>query len=324
MVADFRLISSQIHFSYLADAELFALDPGATGELALWGGGPKGEALEVRATVAGVAQIVFVAAPARGSDLRIVRIRGARIGSTSLEAYVPGGPVWASADLTVGFTPGRMAPTPSVPISGEIPAAIGAAAAVRIPVPGTNGLCIELSPRGWTPKAGSTSTLFVQDALGKRNLRLDYGYNVKTGTINYHWNQSGTYKVFGVADHTPVGAVGRIAHTSARYFRYAGRTLAVVAIAVDVYSVVTASKPLRQATKVVSGWAGAWIGCKVVGAGGAWVGTAATPGLGTAVGGIVGCAAGAFIGYEGASHAAGRIYDWADATFTRVPEAQAP
>src|SRR5579875_1366442 len=36
---------------------------------------------------------------------------------------------------------------------------------------------IELSPRGWVPKSGSTSTVFIQDAAGKRVLRLDYGYN---------------------------------------------------------------------------------------------------------------------------------------------------
>ena len=201
---------------------------------------------------------------------------------------------------------------------------MGAAAIVRIPVPGTQGLAIEFGPRGWTPKGGSTSTLFIQDAMGKRNLRLDYGYNVKTKTVNYHWNQKGTFPNFGIADHTPVGTAGRVLYKSARYFKYAGRTLLVVGIALDVYSVVKADKPLRQAAKVVSGWAGAWVGCKVVGAGGAWVGTAVTPGVGTAVGGVVGCLAGGFIGYEGASRAAGRLYDWGEASFAPVPETAGP
>jgi hypothetical protein len=241
-----------------------------------------------------------------------------------LEGRLSDGAVWATADLGVGFSPGRMVTAAAVPMSGEIPFAVGIAALLRIPVPGTKGLCIELGGRGWMPKSGSTSTLFIQDALGKKNLRLDYGYNVKTKTVNYHWNQKGTYQIFGIADHTPVGAAGQMVYKSARYFRYAGRALAVVGVALDVYSVVVADKPLRQATKVAAGWAGAWVGCKVVGAGGAWVGTAVTPGLGTAIGGVAGCMAGAFIGYEGASRAAGRVYDWADATFTRVPETAAP
>ena len=55
------------------------------------------------------------------------------------------------------------------PRSGGIPYAIGQASVVRIPVPGTDGLCIELRPRGRVPSGGSTSTLFFQDATGKRH-----------------------------------------------------------------------------------------------------------------------------------------------------------
>jgi hypothetical protein len=46
--------------------------------------------------------------------------------------------------------------------------------------------------------------------------------------------------------------------------------------------------------------------------------------MGTAIGGVAGCLVGGFIGYEGASRAAGRLYDWADANFTSVPETSAP
>ena len=95
-----------------------------------------------------------------------------------------------------------------VPMSGGIPYAIGQASVVRIPVPGTNGLCIELRARGWVPASGSTSTLFFQDAAGGRHLRLDYGYNVKTRTIDYHWNQKGTHADFGISDHSPAGPAG--------------------------------------------------------------------------------------------------------------------
>jgi hypothetical protein len=105
--------------------------------------------------------------------------------------------------------------TDDVPMSGGVPYAIGQSSVVRIPVPGTNGLCIELRPKGRVPAGGSTSTLFFQDATGKRHLRLDYGYNVKTRTIDYHWNQQGTHANFGVTDHTPAGRAGEVAYKAA-------------------------------------------------------------------------------------------------------------
>ena len=48
--------------------------------------------------------------------------------------------------------------------------------------------------------------------------------------------------------------------------------------------------------------------------------SAVTPGMGTAVSGIAGWPVRGFIGHEGASRAAGRLYDWAEAKFTPVPE----
>jgi hypothetical protein len=210
------------------------------------------------------------------------------------------------------------------PTSGGIPYAIGQASVVRIPVPGTNGLCIELRPRGRVPSTGSTSTLFFQDVSGKRHLRLDYGYNVKTRTIDYHWNQQGTHGTFGVTDHTPAGQAGEAAYTAARYFRYAGRVLMVVGVAIDVVSIVQASKPIRRASQVVAGWAAAWAGCEVVGAGGAAVGLLASP-LGSAIGGISGCIIGGIGGYYGGSALGGEVYDWAENTFfTPLPEVDAP
>src|ERR1700730_7874961 len=142
------------------------------------------------------------------------------------------------------------ASTADAPMTGGIPYSIGQASVVRIPVPGTNGLCIELSPRGWVPKTGSTSTLFFQDATGKRHLRLDYGYNVKTKTIDYHWNQKGTFAEFGIADHSPVGQAGEVAYNAAKSFRSAGRVLMIVGVAIDVVSIVQASKPMRRASQV--------------------------------------------------------------------------
>ena len=104
------------------------------------------------------------------------------------------------------------------PVSGKVPYAIGVASVVRIPIPGTGGLCVEFKPRGWVPAGGSTSSLFFQDTTGKRHLRLDYGWNPATKTIDYHWNQQGVYKNFGIADHTATGSWGATGYRAAKYF----------------------------------------------------------------------------------------------------------
>ena len=214
--------------------------------------------------------------------------------------------------------------TIDIPMSGGIPYAVGQASAVRIPIPGTSGLAIELSPRGWRPAAGSTSTLFFQDVTGRRHLRLDYGPNPRTRTIDYHWNQERVFREFGISDHTPVGTAGRAAYQAAKYFKYAGRVLIVVGVVVDAISIVQASKPLRRASQVVAAWAAAWAGCKLVGAGGAALATPTTP-LGMAAVGAGGCIIGGIAGYAGGSMLAGEVYDWAEGTFfTPLPEAGAP
>lgn len=208
-----------------------------------------------------------------------------------------------------------------VPFSGSILYVPGQASVVRIPVPGTGGLAIEFKPRGWVPQTGSTSTLFIQDASGKRHLRLDYGYNTKTKTIDYHWNQSGTHPQFGISDHSRVGRGGQGLYHAAKYFRWAGRVLVVTGLAVDVVSVVVASNPLRRASEVATGWAGAFLGCRLGGAAGAAGGTAVAPGVGTAIGGVVGCIVGGGGGYFLGSKAGGTVYEWAEGTlFTPVPE----
>jgi len=205
-------------------------------------------------------------------------------------------------------------------MSGSIAVGIGTPSVARIPVPGTRGLFIELSPRGYVPKAGSTSTLFIQDATGKRHLRLDYGYNKNSGRVDYHWNQKGTFNELGIADHTTVGPEGEALYKAAKYFKYGGRVLLVVGAAVDIYSIVVAKKRWRQVVKVAAGWAGAWAGAEALGAGGAALGSV-EPGLGTAAGGLVGGIVGGVAGYFGASWAAGHAYDWVEETyFERVPE----
>lgn len=211
----------------------------------------------------------------------------------------------------------------NAPVSGGILYAFGSPSLVRIPIPGTNGLCIEFFPRGYVPASGSTSTLFFQDITGKRHLWLDYGYNVKTKTIDYHWNQTGTHANFGINDHTSLENAGKAAYRAAKYFRYAGRVFIVVGVAVDVVSVVRSSRPLRQATAVVTGWALAWAGCKVVGIGGAVLGTALSP-IGTAVGGVGGCIIGGYGGYRSGNALGSAVYHWAETVFYPIPQVAAP
>ena len=209
-------------------------------------------------------------------------------------------------------------------VSGSIPFGAGVGSLVRIPIPGTGNLAIELRPRGFTPAGGSTSTLFFQDVSGKRHLRLDYGYNKATNSIDYHWNQKGTHNRFGIANHQPAGRGGGVLYKSARYYKYAGRAFLLAGVMTDGYSIVTASKPLQRATEVATGWAGAWVGCKVVGAGGATVGSFGGP-KGTAIGGVGGCIIGGIAGYWVGEETGAMVYEWAEETvFTPVPTVPVP
>jgi hypothetical protein len=256
-------------------------------------------------------------------------------GQTIPQTATEGGhaPIDAGTNARIGMpVPGNApraaaAPPPGpaeTPWMGAIPAGLGLPSVVRIPIPGTNGLAIEFAPRGRVPATGSTSTLFFQDVSGKRHLRLDYGYNVKTKSINYHWNQSGTHANFVIADHTPVGRVGEAVYQAAKVFRYAGRVLLVVGVVVDAVSIVQSDRPLRRASQVVTAWAAAWAGCELVGAGGAALGTLATP-IGTAAGGVIGCVIGGAGGYWGGSVVSGEVYDWAEGTrFTPLAEESGP
>ncbi|MCZ2135482.1 MAG: hypothetical protein LC098_08655 [Burkholderiales bacterium] len=202
---------------------------------------------------------------------------------------------------------------------------MGSATVLRIPVPGTDGLAIELRPRGRVPIGGSTSTVFIQGIDGKRNLRLDYGYNVRTNTVDYHWNQKGTNANFGIADHALAGRGGAALYQGAKYFKYLGRSLIVVGAAVDALSIVQASRPLQRTTEVVTAWAGAGLGCRAVGAGGAALGTAIEPGGGTIVLGLLGCVVGGVGGYLAGEKLGATVFNWAEGTlFMPLPAANAP
>jgi hypothetical protein len=235
------------------------------------------------------------------------------------------------ATTTTTAAPSHQAPEDNLQISSSGSVGIGMGSVVRIPIPGTNGLAIELSPpKNW--KGKSTSSLFFQSLDGKRILRLDYGPNKQTGKIDYHWNQSGTKELFKIDDHTPVGKAGEALYKSAKYFKYAGRSLIVFGVISDAYSIVVAKKRVRKVAQVATGWVGAWAGCKVGGAaGGAAAGAVgsvvpvAGTAAGLAVGAFMGCVVGGVGGYYYSSEAAGKAYDWVEETyFERVPEESAP
>lgn len=321
-MADFRMLPGGQGVHYVDST--FVISRSIAAEIGLWGGGPNGEQLMLAADDPDVINIYDLNRSTTADNIRRLRIEAKDFGQTTLHARLgPTGPSWADADIAVEgsvIVQGAMQASNIVPLDGSVPLALGAGSMIRIPVPGTKGLAIELTPRGWTPHGGSTSRLFIQDVAGKRALRLDYGYNVKTKAVDFHWNQKGTFNEFGIADHTVAGGAGEALFRGAKYFRYGGRVLVVAAAAIDIYSIVVASNPIRRSTQVIAGWVGAYAGCKAVGAGGAYVGTLAEPGLGTAIGGIVGCAIGGFIGYEGFSAGAAYAYDWAEGTvFTPVP-----
>lgn len=215
-------------------------------------------------------------------------------------------------------------PAETVPLNGALPVSGGLPAVIRIPVPGTAGLAVELKPRGYVPQSGSTSTIFVQDMTGKRHLRLDYGYNKVTSNIEWHWNQKGTHSDLGIKGHQVAGKGAAAAGRAARYFRAAGRLFVVAGAAIDTYTIVTASNPLRRTAQVVGAWGMAWGGCKIVGAAGG-AGGVALAGWGAIPGALAGCAVGGFLGYWAGETVTGYAYDWAEGTiFTAATEVPAP
>lgn len=222
-----------------------------------------------------------------------------------------------------------------IPLTGSIPIAVGQPAVVRIPIPGEHRLAVEF----WTSdpkwKSTSTSTLFIQDPTGtKKVLRLDYGFNVKTQTVDFHWNRKGlgTDARFGrrgsadpLADHTTVGRLGRTVYRAARAYRWLGRVMVVVGVVVDGVSIVEADHPIRRATEVASAWSLAWAGCRAGGFLFGGGGTAVEPGFGTAIGAIGGCVIFGYGGYRLGEKLGDVAYEWAANTvFTRLPEVDVP
>jgi hypothetical protein len=207
-------------------------------------------------------------------------------------------------------------------MSGSVvPVGVGLASVVRIPVPNSGGLHLELKPPPTYDKT-STSTVFIHSADGKKELRLDYGYNKRTHTWDYHWNkEGGVYKTFGIQNHTPTGPGGKVGYHAARVFKWGGRALLVAGAVQDLYAIVQAEDRVREIARVAGCWGGGAIGAKAVGAGGAAVGTFVEPGGGTMVGGFVGGVLGGIGGCALGAWGAVKVHDYVKETlFTPLPE----
>lgn len=187
-------------------------------------------------------------APAGGSGPGFSRVHGPLQGSPFSTVPSVGSPSGRHVEWPrTSVVSLQMMPVDDEPPSGKIPASLGLGSVTRIPVPGTKGLGIELNPRGWEPKGGSTSSLFIQDLTGKPHLRLDYGFNKTSGMKEWHWNQKGTADVFGITNHTSAGTAEQVLGSTAKVYKYAGRTLLVIGLAADAYSiVVSAAAPLAS------------------------------------------------------------------------------
>jgi hypothetical protein len=143
-----------------------------------------------------------------------------------------------------------------------------------------------------------------------KGLRLDHGPNVKTGgATNWHWNQSGAKKPFGIENHTVASSKAANFGRTMKYAKPLGRAALAAGVAMDAYSLGSQINQSRktgdwdntivEGSRIVGGWGGAALGAKGGGTLGATIGTFIAPGLGTAIGGAIGGLAGGALGYFG-------------------------
>jgi len=195
-----------------------------------------------------------------------------------------------------------------VPVSGKIPFAVGQTSAVRIPVPGTRGLCLELSARGRVPGCGSASTLFVRHPAGHLQSRLDFAYNRRSRTIDFQWSQNAALPSFVSGGQAQPIVPWLVPHSPRKCYRYAGRALLVGGVVADTVSIVQASTPLRSASGTVREWCARWLG------------PSSTPGC-TPLASALDCVIAALSGLTTPAELALQVYDWAESTlFTPLDE----
>lgn len=169
-----------------------------------------------------------------------------------------------------------------------------------------------------------------------KGLRLDYGPNVKipkvdpaTGEqiidpvtnkaipeVNWHWNQDGVNKAFGIENHTKLdsGTFGEAFGQSLKITRPLGKVALVAGVAADTWSLGSEvnqslqtgqwNNTVVESARIAGGWGGGWAGAEAGGGVGATIGTVLLPGLGTVVGGAVGGLVGGALGYFAGSEVA--------------------
>jgi hypothetical protein len=157
-------------------------------------------------------------------------------------------------------------------------------------------------------------------STGWRGLRLDYGFNVKTGTSNWHWNHKGGGG-FGITNHALASPSARNFARTMKVLKPLGRGAVLLNAGLDGYSLANQINQSRQtgnwsntrneAASIAGGWGGAWAGAKAGGALGATIGSFGGP-LGTVIGGAAGGIIGGGLGYWGGSSAGrfmSRLFD---------------
>lgn len=95
----------------------------------------------------------------------------------------------------------------------------------------------------WLPKTGSSSYVFIYKASDPNKVyRLDYDtlkVGPSAGQLGWEHNQKGVAKILGltVKNHQPAGAAGRVAGSTVKILRYAGKPLLVVGMAQSAASI---------------------------------------------------------------------------------------
>ena len=136
---------------------------------------------------------------------------------------------------------------------------------------------------GWTPKAGTTSVLFVYKKSDiKKMYRLDWDtikMGPKQGQMGWEHNQKGVAKVLKltITNHQPAGGWGRAAGTALRVYKWGGRALFVAGLAASAVEIYYPENRLGPSRKPRAPSSGASAGRSWGAAGGAKFGSLLRP-----------------------------------------------
>lgn len=114
--------------------------------------------------------------------------------------------------------------------SGRAPFAVGHSRYVRLPVPHTLDLWLELRPKTPVPACGAASSLLLRHAARCLELRLDFAYSKRTRSVDFHWCTEPKDPARGAG---PGFTPWLVPHAASRCFRQAGRVLTVTGVLAD-------------------------------------------------------------------------------------------